>query len=122
LLVDTHALLWWLNDDPALSDTARAALADPRNEPLVSIASLWEMAIKRSLGKLSAPDDLPERIIEQGFAWLGVEARHAWLVRALPMHHRDPFDRLLVAQAVTEGLPVITTDPSFRAYGVEICW
>jgi PIN domain nuclease of toxin-antitoxin system len=122
LLVDTHALLWWLTDDSALSAAARSGIADPANEPLVSIASLWELASKRSLGKLTTPDDLPDRICGQGFAWLGVDARHAWRVRELPLHHRDPFDRLLAAQALTEHLPVITADPSFRSYGVEICW
>lgn len=122
LLLDTHALLWWLVDDPALSLPARDALADPGNEPLVSAASVWEIAIKRSLGKLTAPDDLPDRIAEQGFSWLPVNAAHAWQVRALPAHHRDPFDRLLIAQALTERLPIITTDARFTDYGVEVYW
>jgi PIN domain nuclease of toxin-antitoxin system len=122
LLLDTHALLWWLTDDAALSPTARQALADPGIEPLVSAASLWEIAIKRSLGKLTAPDDLPERIVDEGFSWLPVSPLHAWQVRELPAHHRDPFDRLLVAQALAEHLPVITADPRFDAYGVEVRW
>ena len=122
LLVDTHAVLWWLADDPTLSDTARAAIGDPGNEPLVSAASLWEIAIKRALGKLSAPDDLPDVIANEGFGELPVVARHAWAVRGLPLHHRDPFDRLLVAQARVEGLPVVTGDPGFAAYGVGIRW
>jgi len=122
LLVDTHVLLWWLADDPALTDTARASIADPANEPLVSAASVWEIAIKRALGKLSAPDDLPDVIASEGFAWLPVEARHAWEVRALPFHHRDPFDRLLVAQARADSLPVVTGDPWFAAYGVGVRW
>jgi PIN domain nuclease of toxin-antitoxin system len=122
LLVDTHALLWWLIDDRRLSEAAREHLADPANEPLVSVASLWEIAIKRSLGKLAAPDDLPDRIASEGFGWLGFEAHHAWEVRRLPMHHRDPFDRLLVVQALIERLPVITADPRFVAYGVEVRW
>lgn len=122
LLVDTHALLWWLADDPALSATARDTIADPMNEVLVSTATIWEIAVKRSLGKLQVTDDLPERIADEGFAWLAVEARHAWEVRELPMHHRDPFDRILVAQALTERLPVLTADPRFGEYGTATRW
>jgi PIN domain nuclease of toxin-antitoxin system len=122
LLVDTHALLWWLTDDAALSQAAREALADPATEPLVSAASLWEIAIKRSLGKLSAPDDLPDRIVDGGFSWMAISPAHAWHVRDLPRHHGDPFDRLLVAQALTERLPIITSDARFNDYGVEIRW
>jgi PIN domain nuclease of toxin-antitoxin system len=122
LLVDTHALLWWLADDPSLSPAARDVIADPANEPLVSAACVWEIAIKRSLGKLTAPDDLPERIVAEGFAWLPISAQHAWRVRELPMHHRDPFDRVLVAQALTERLPVVTADARFGEYGLEVRW
>ena len=122
LLVDTHVLLWWLAGDPALSSNAHAAIADPANVPLVSVASLWEIAIKRSLGKLTAPDDLPDRITEHGFEWLPISSAHAWAVRDLPLHHRDPFDRLLVAQATVERLPVVTADPRLAAYAVETCW
>ncbi len=122
LLVDTHALLWWLTDDAGLSPVAREAIAAPANEPLVSTASVWEIAIKRSLGKLTAPDDLPEAILDGGFAWLQVTAHHAWQVRGLPAHHRDPFDRMLVAQAVAERVPIVTADPQFGAYGVQVLW
>lgn len=122
LLVDTHALLWWLADDPALSPTAREALADPACEPLVSSASLWEIAIKHSLGKLEVPDDLPDRIAGEGFAWLPISPSHAWRVRELPAHHRDPFDRLLVAQSLDERLPILTADARFRDYGVDAVW
>jgi PIN domain nuclease of toxin-antitoxin system len=122
LLVDTHALLWWLTDDPGLSDTAREALGDPGNDVLVSTASIWEIAIKRALGKLTAPDDLPTHIEAQGFDWLPVEAQHAWQVRALPPHHRDPFDRLLVAQSIIERTPIVSADPRFAAYGVDTRW
>jgi PIN domain nuclease of toxin-antitoxin system len=122
LLVDTHVLLWWLADDPELSATAREAIADPANEPLVSTASVWEIAIKRALGKLEAPDDLPETIVDEGFSWLPVGAAHAWEVQKLPMHHRDPFDRLVVAQALCEGLPVVTADGRFREYAVDTRW
>jgi PIN domain nuclease of toxin-antitoxin system len=122
LLVDTHVLLWWLTGDRSLSTTARDAIADPENEPLVSIASLWEIAIKRSLGKLSAPEDLPDRIAHERFSWLALGTDHAWEVRRLPMHHRDPFDRLLIAQALIERIPVVTADPRFQPYGVDIRW
>ena len=122
VLLDTHAVLWWLSDDHALSEAARAAIANPENEPLISVASLWAIAIKRSLGRLETPDDLPATIEAEGFAWLAVGTHHAWNVRALPFHHRDPFDRLLIAQALGDRLPVITTDPHFDAYGVEVLW
>jgi PIN domain nuclease of toxin-antitoxin system len=122
VLVDTHVLLWWLIDDPALSPAARDAIADPVNEPLVSAASVWEIAIKRSLGKLTAPDDLLDRIADEGFAWLPISANHAWQVGELPLHHRDPFDRILVAQALIERLPIVTTDSHFGPYGVQVRW
>jgi PIN domain nuclease of toxin-antitoxin system len=122
LLIDTNALLWWLTDAPELTPTAREAIADPADEPLVSAASAWEIAIKVSLGRLDAPDDIADVIVAEGFAWLPVEAAHAWGVRELPMHHRDPFDRLLVSQALAEGLPVVTADPRFAHYGVAVRW
>jgi PIN domain nuclease of toxin-antitoxin system len=122
LLVDTHTLLWWLDDAPALSPVARAAIAEPANEPLVSTASLWEIAIKRSLGKLTVPEDLPDDIVDAGFGWLPVDSAHAWAVRGLELHHRDPFDRLLVAQALVERIPVVTRDEHFAQYGVDVRW
>jgi PIN domain nuclease of toxin-antitoxin system len=121
LLVDTHALLWWLTDDAALPAAARDLIADPATDPLVSVASLWEIAIKRSLGKLRAPDDLPEQVTAAGFGWLAIAPEHAWRVGDLPFHHRDPFDRILVAQALAERLP-ITGDLRFAAYGVDARW
>lgn len=122
LLVDTHAVLWWLADDPALPAAARDAIADPANAPLVSTATLWEIAIKRSLGKLEVPDDLPGEIDSAGFTWLAVDERHAWEVRNLPRHHRDPFDRLLIAQAGVEDVPVVTGDDRFASYSIDIVW
>jgi PIN domain nuclease of toxin-antitoxin system len=122
LLVDTHAVLWWLTDDAALPAKARATIADPSSEPLVSVASLWEIAIKSSIGKLTAEDDLPAIIAEERFDWLPISPAHAWEVRALPLHHRDPFDRVLIAQALTERLPVVTADARFAAYGVDVRW
>jgi PIN domain nuclease of toxin-antitoxin system len=120
LLVDTRALLWWLDDAPDLSEPARAAISDPANAPLVSTASLWEIAIKRALGKLTAPPELPGEIVDAGFGWLPVDVEHAWAAGGLPPHHRDPFDRLIVAQALEEQIPVITRDPRFAAYGVRV--
>ena len=122
LLVDTHALLWWLADDPGLSAAARETLAEPANDVLVSTASVFEIAIKRALGKVAAPDDLPSHIEASGFGWLPVTAEHAWQVRGLAAHHRDPFDRLLVAQALVEQMPIVSADPRFAAYGVEVRW
>ena len=122
LLVDTHALLWWLADDDALPADVRAAFADRANELLVSAASVWEIAIKRSLGKLEAPGELLEIVADEGFVFLAVSPWHAWRVATLPRHHGDPFDRLLAAQALAEGIPVVTGDPQFGRYGVGVMW
>jgi PIN domain nuclease of toxin-antitoxin system len=122
LLLDTRTLLWAVDNTAALSPTARTLLEDLENEPLVSIASLWEIAIKSSLGKLNAPDELPDEIEATGFGWLAVAREHVWAVRSLPHHHRDPFDRLLVAQALTERLPLISNDAQLDAYGIKRVW
>ncbi len=122
LLVDTHALLWWLMDDPSLTPVARDAIASAESEALVSTASVWEIAIKRALGRVQAPDDLPELTAREGFDWLPVGAEHAWEVGALPHHHRDPFDRLLIAQARVEGLPIVTGEGDFEPYDVDVLW
>lgn len=89
---------------------------------LVSIASLWKIAIKKALGKLEAPDDLPQRVEDLGFELLGITVEHTWHVRTLPHHHRDPFDRLLIAQAQVEQLSVVTADPVFADYDVTVIW
>ncbi len=122
LLLDTHALLWWLADDASLSAAAREAIAAPVNEALVSAASAWEIAIKRARGKLRVPATLLETVSAEGFNWLAIEPQHAWAAGELPDHHRDPFDRLLVAQALAEEAVLISNDPQLAAYGVEICW
>jgi PIN domain nuclease of toxin-antitoxin system len=122
LLVDTHALLWWLTDDRALSAGARELMSDGANELRVSAASIWEIAIKRGLGRLEAPDDLPAVIEDEGFAFLPVGPDHAWEAGRLPDHHRDPFDRVLVAQARVEALTLLTADEQLRAYGVPCVW
>jgi PIN domain nuclease of toxin-antitoxin system len=122
LLVDTQVLLWWLAGNPALSGPAREAIADPGNEPRVSAATMWEIAIKRALGKLTVPDELLDVARAGGFSWLPVLPEHAWAVGDLPRHHADPFDRLLIAQAQVEGLPVVTSDERFAEYGVAVRW
>jgi len=121
-LIDTHAVLWWLTDSPELTQRARAVIADSTNDLLVSSVCVWEIAIKRALGKLEAPEDLLAVIEAEGFGWLPVTPRHAWVAGALPHHHSDPFDRLLIAQALTEGLVVLTADQAIGAYGVGVCW
>jgi PIN domain nuclease of toxin-antitoxin system len=120
LLLDTHALLWALAEPDRLSDAARDALRDGRNEVLVSAASAWEIAIKRAAGKLRAPDDLLEVTAAAGFGWLPISARHAMLAGELPPHHRDPFDRMLVAQARQESLTIVTHDQGFVPYAVDV--
>ena len=119
LLLDTHVLLWALEDSQALSVDARQSIADTRNEVFVSAVSIWEMAIKRSLGKLRAPDNLADTVQEAGFAALPITLAHAEQAGMLPPHHRDPFDRMLVAQALAEGLVVVTDDALIPKYGVR---
>ena len=119
LLLDTHAFLWWLADTPELGNSARKAIADERNEVFVSAATGWEVAIKRAAGKLQAPDNLDAMVEESGFSHLPVTFFHGEQAGALPMHHRDPFDRMLVAQAQAEGLVIVTKDPNIPRYGVR---
>jgi len=119
LLLDTHVLLCWLADDPELGPQARKAIAEPESLVAVSAASAWEIAIKRALGRLQAPDDLETQIARNGFAPLPITVAHALRAGALPPHHDDPFDRMLVAQAQLEGLTVVTRDPRIAVYGVR---
>lgn len=119
LLLDTHVVLWWIANY-ALSAEAREAISDPSNDSMVSVASAWEMAIKRALGKLDMPDDLGYQLARHGFVPLSINLAHALAAGALPRHHTDPFDRLLIAQAQIEGLTVVTRDVRFAAYGVPI--
>lgn len=125
LLLDTHALLWFQAGDRRLSRAARAAIEAADAELLVSAATVWEMAIKASLGRLRLPDSVEHYVAEkvrQGYGTLGVSWEHAARVARLPWHHRDPFDRLLAAQALTERCPVVTRDRVFRKYGVDVVW
>ncbi len=118
LLLDTHALLWWLDDPNQLSRPARAAIRDGRNTVYVSAAVAWEIAIKKGLGKLDAPDDLEAVMDACRFFPLPVTVAHALTVLSLPNHHRDPFDRLLIAQALHEGFRLVSRDPEIAKYPV----
>lgn len=124
LLLDTHIVLWAVLEPEQLTAEARAALEDARNEVFVSAVTAWEMAIKQSLGKLTLdrPAELwlPEALEKTGFATLDVSLESALRVRALPWHHRDPFDRLLIAQSMTEGLTLVTRDAVLAGYGVTL--
>lgn len=123
LLLDSHAYLWWLADDPALSDAARVAISDPGNVVLVSAATIWEVEIKRALGRLDAGSaDLVAEIEANRFAELPVRAAHAAAAARLPAHHGDPFDRMIIAQAQVDGLVCVTRDAAFDAYGVATLW
>ncbi|MBS1888884.1 MAG: type II toxin-antitoxin system VapC family toxin [Actinobacteria bacterium] len=122
LLPDTHAVLWWLAGEPnRIGKKARAAIAD--DAPIViSAVVIWEVAIKRGLGKLDAPADLLVQLERAGVDLLPITARHAARVGTLPMHHRDPFDRLLVAQAEIDGLTLVSGDRLVRRYGIDVLW
>ena len=126
LLLDTHTFLWWTQDSSRLSRRARAAIGRPEEDCLVSIASCWEMAIKISLGRLTLPGSLDRFIAEQlaanGMRVLPLSLPHLAQVASLPFHHRDPFDRLLAAQALVEDLSLVSTDPVFKRYGVTRVW
>jgi len=123
LLLDSHAYLWWLMDAPELSPSAREAMADPANTILVSAATIWEIEIKRALGRLDVGDgDLVAEIEANGFGELPVRARHAEAAATLPRHHDDPFDRMLIAQSVAEGLTCVTRDRVFEEYEAVRLW
>lgn len=120
LLLDTHILLWWLADDPALAPIAREAIIHPEHRVLVSAATAWEIAIKRALGKLDAPRDLEGVLDDGGLETLAITVSHALAAGELPGHHQDPFDRMLIAQARLEGLTVVSVDPRFHLYDVAL--
>lgn len=120
LLLDTHVLLWWLSDDRSLAKAARARIADPETVVFVSAVTAWEIAIKLGLGKLTAPDDLEDQVRHGGFLELPMTIADGLLAGALPHHHDDPFDRMLVAQAQRHGLSVVTRDRTFASYGVTV--
>ena len=126
LLLDTHTFLWWVTDDASLSKTARHLIADTANEVFVSAVNAWEIAIKFGLGRLQLPEPperyVPDRIARNGFQPLPISVAHALRVGGLPQHHRDPFDRLLVAQALEEDMPLLTADAMIRQYAARVLW
>jgi PIN domain nuclease of toxin-antitoxin system len=126
VLLDTHALLWFLNDDPQLVPAAKAVIEDPANRKLVSIASCWEIAIKVGLKRLDlgelATTFLPRELSGNKFDLLAIDLAHATFIETLPLHHKDPFDRLLVAQALLEMMPIVSGDAALDSYGVVRLW
>lgn len=126
LLLDTHSFIWFIEGNSALSSHARALIEEPTNDVFLSMASVWEMAIKVSLGKLSLSHPFDMFIANQLFlndiTLLDIAVSHTLLVATLPFHHRDPFDRLLIAQSLVEGWPVISVDSTIDAYGVNRLW
>jgi PIN domain nuclease of toxin-antitoxin system len=126
LLLDTHTFLWFIMGNFSLSADARALIEDPANEKFLSVASLWEIAIKVSVGKLglSAPFNtlIPQQLSANGFELLRLEINHAAALIGLPFHHRDPFDRLLIAQAMVEQVQIVSLDLAFDAYPISRLW
>ena len=126
VLLDTHALLWWNVDDARLSDAARELIRDGRNEIVVSAASVWEIAFKAAKGRLELPTTIDryidDRLRRNRWSPLPIDTRHVIRAATLPEHHRDPFDRALIAQAQVEGLPIVTMDAAITRYDVETIW
>lgn len=118
LLLDTHVFVWWLSNVSQLTQLAHDGIADPRNEVLISAITGWEIAVKRAKGRIKAPDNLGTIVTQRGFMHLPLTYQHAEQAGRLPMHHRDPFDRFLVAQAQTEGLVLVTRDERISLYDV----
>jgi PIN domain nuclease of toxin-antitoxin system len=122
LLLDTHAALWFLGGDERLSETAKHHLTDDANRVLLSAAVVWEVAIKRASGRLAVPEEYVSLLLGAGVQALPVSLAHAAAVEQLPPHHRDPFDRMLVAQAATEGAALVSRDEALRPYDVALIW
>ncbi len=125
LLLDTHALLWHFEDNALLSQTAKNLINDKANQLFISTASLWEMSIKLGLGKLKLTDTIPELIagyVKTGATLLSIDPKHAFAISSLPWHHRDPFDRMLIAQALVEDLTLISQDGMFKHYQAPLLW
>jgi len=117
-LLDTHTLLWWLNDSPQLGPRCRQMISNDRNQVFVSAATTWEISIKMAIGKLRAPEDMDSVVEDEGFSKLPISLYHGQLAGRLPAHHRDPFDRMLIAQAQAEGLILITADENISLYNL----
>jgi PIN domain nuclease of toxin-antitoxin system len=126
LLIDTHSFLWFVEGSLQLSSRARRLIEDARNDRFLSVASVWEMAIKVGIGKLNLGQPIetfiPHQLSLNGIDLLGIALSHAAAVARLPMHHRDPFDRMLVAQAQVEQMPIVSNDPALDAYAVTRLW
>ena len=126
ILLDTHAFLWFVDDNPRLSQPARVLIESDESQPFLSAASLWEIAIKISLGKLSLNQEyetfIPHHLAWNGIGLLNISLEHTAAVTTLPFHHRDPFDRLLVVQSKIESMTFVSADPAFDAYGVKRVW
>lgn len=122
LLLDTHALLWWLSGDRQLPKSIRETLEDPENAVLASAVSAWEISIKTKIGKLDMPSGLLESVEQTGLRWIPVEPMEAYEAGQLPMHHRDPFDRLLVAQAAARSALLVSRDERLDEYGIKRIW
>ena len=120
LLLDSHVLLWWLEGNPRLGSRVRDLLADPKRRVYVSAATVWEIGIKQALGKIMVPEALVDVIEAEGFDELPISARHAQAASLLPNHHRDPFDRMLAAQAMLENMRLVSHDKALLAYDVEV--
>ena len=119
LLLDTHVFLWWLSDDLRLGKSSRQAIANPRNQVYVSAASTWEISIKKSIGKLTAPNDMDAIVESEGFEKLPITLFHGDQAGSLPELHKDPFDRMLIAQAQSEGLVIVTNDEKIIQYKIR---
>ncbi len=126
LLLDTHAFLWWVTDDPQLSATVRTLITDPDNTIFFSVVSAWEIVIKAQSGKLMLPEPaatyIPSRLETNRFITQSVDLAHVLKIASLPAHHRDPFDRLLIAQSQVEQIPIATIDSLITQYSVEVIW
>jgi PIN domain nuclease of toxin-antitoxin system len=126
LILDTHSFLWFIMGSPRLSGNARALIEDDAHDKRLSTASLWEMAIKLSLGRLTLAEPfgvlIPQQLRLSGIEILNIEIAHLCVLTTLPFHHRDPFDRLIIAQAIVERCPIVSVDPAFNAYPVERLW
>jgi PIN domain nuclease of toxin-antitoxin system len=126
LLLDTHAFLWFVTADPRLGPVAKSFIQEPANQRLLSTVSLWEMAIKFSLGKLKFSKPfatlIPEQLAANAIEILPIQLSHIELVAGMPFHHRDPFDRLLIAQTIIEGTGLVSVESAFDAYGIKRIW
>jgi PIN domain nuclease of toxin-antitoxin system len=126
LLVDTHAFLWYLTADPRLRASAQTLMADPANQLFLSRASLWEIGIKVSVGKLTLPAPyltlIPQKLQQLGMQILEIQHHHIGAVIGLPFHHKDPFDRMMVAQSMVEQMPILSVDPGFDLYSIQRVW